>query len=124
MMEATEQRINILVVVERNFINLCLDPEEYITTFKDKVTARSDNKASFFTVSGYYGLGNVDTTIPLIDVMDKNKTMFRQMLENSAQLFDEVVVITSVPDDPYIESAREVATVTSKTFTRYGYPRK
>jgi len=124
MMEPTEQRINILVVVESNFINLCRDPQDYVSNFKDKVVAMSDNKASLFTVTGRYGLTNVDNTIPAIDVMDKNKTMFRQMLENSSTLFDEVVVITSVPDDPYIESAREVATNTSKTFTRYGYPRK
>lgn len=124
MMEPTEQRINILVVVESNFINLCRDPQVYVSDFKDKVVAKSHNRASLFTVTGKYGLTNVDKTIPAIEVMDKNKTMFRQMLENSSTMFDEVVVLTSVPDDPYIESVREVATNTSKTFTRYGYPLK
>jgi len=124
MMSPTEQRINILVVVESNFINRCLDPQDYITNFKNKVSAKNDNRVSLFTVTGKYGLTNIDKTIPAIDVMDKNKTMFRQMLENSSTLFDQVVVITSVPNDPYIESAREVATNTSKTFTQYGYPLK
>lgn len=124
MMDPTEQRINILVVVESNFVNRCLDPQDYITNFKNKVSAKNDNRASLFTVTGKYGLTNIDKTIPAIDVMDKNKTMFRQMLENSSTLFDQVVVITSVPNDPYIESAREVATNTSKTFTQYGYPLK
>lgn len=124
MMEPTEQRINILVVVESNFINLCRNPQDYVNNFKDKVSAKNDNKASLFTVSGKYGLTNIDKTIPAIEVMDKNKTMFRQMLENSSTLFDAVVVITSVANDPYIESAREVATNTNKTFTQYGYPRK
>ncbi len=124
MMDPTEQRINILVVVESNFVNRCQDPQDYISNFKDKVSAKNDNRASLFTVTGKYGLTNIDKTIPAIDVMDKNKTMFRQMLENSSTLFDQVVVITSVPNDPYIESAREVATNTSKTFTQYGYPLK
>lgn len=124
MMDPAEQRINILVVVESNFVNLCQNPQDYISNFKDKVSAKNDNKASLFTVSGKYGLTNVDKTIPAIEVMDKNKTMFRQMLENSSTMFDAVVVITSVPNDPYIESAREVATNTNKTFTQYGYPRK
>lgn len=124
MMDPAEQHVNILVVVESNFINLCRDPQDYINNFKDKVSAKNDNKASLFTVSGRYGLTSVDKTIPAIEVMDKNKTMFRQMLENSSTMFDAVVVITSVPNDPYIESAREVATNTNKTFTQYGYPRK
>lgn len=124
MMDPAEQRVNILVVVESNFINLCQNPQDYINNFKDKVCAKNDNKASLFTVSGRYGLTNVDKAIPAIDVMDKNKTMFRQMLENSSTMFDAVVAITSVPNDPYIESAREVATNTNKTFTQYGYPRK
>ncbi len=124
MMDPVEQCTNILVVVESNFINLCKNPQEYVNAFKDKVAAKKDCKASLFTVTGRYGLTNVDKTIPAIEVTDKNKTMFRQILENNSGLFDEMVVITSVPDDPYIESAREVALGASKTFTRYGYPRK
>lgn len=124
MMDPVEQCINILVVVESNFINLCKDPQEYVSAFKNKVTSNTESKAALFTVTGRYGLTNVDSSIPAIEVQDKNKTMFRQVLENNACLFDQVVVITSVPNDPYIESAREVALGASKTFTRYGYPRK
>lgn len=124
MMDPVEQCLNILVVVESNFINLCKDPHNYISAFKDKVTSNTESKAALFTVTGRYGLTGIDGTIPAIEVQDRNKTMFRQVLENNACLFDQVVVITSVPNDPFIESAREVALSASKTFTRYGYPRK
>lgn len=121
---ASEQSISILVVSDSNMINLCDEPQEYVDRFKTRINELRENKASLFTVSGRYGLSNIDKSIPVIEIHYKNKTLFKQMLENNSMLFDEVIAISAVTFDPYIDSAREVATATNKTFTQYSYPRK
>lgn len=114
----------ILVVVDSNFINLCKDPHDYVRLLKTRVADMHNGTAVIHTVSGKYGLGNIDTSIPVVDVNDRNKTLFSQTLENASMFFDELLAISTVDKDPYIESAREVVTSGNKTFTHYRYPRK
>lgn len=114
----------ILVVADSNFINLCKDPHGYVQLLKTRVSTLFDNNACIYTVSGKYGIANIDDTIPVIDVNDRNKTLFSQTLENSSMFFDQLMAISTVERDPYIESAKEVMTTANKTFTQYGYPRK
>lgn len=117
----------VLVLADSNFMNLCKDPMEYLTRLKAALAKRAEKMAitiSIFTASGKYGLGKVDETLPVIEIDDKNKTAFGQTLENASLLFEEVVVITNVPDDPYMSMVREVATNTSKIMAQYKYERK
>lgn len=114
----------ILVVADSNFINLCREPHVYVQTLKAKVAEMHKGTAVIHTVSGKYGIGNIDASIPMVDVNDRNKTLFSQTLENASMFFDELMAISTVDKDPYIESAREVVTSGNKTFTHYRYPRK
>lgn len=122
-MEPIECASIILVMADSNFINLCQDPHGYVQRLKVRVSDFHNN-AVIYTVSGKHGIAHIDSTIPIVEVNDRNKTMFSQTLENSSMLFDELMVISIAENDPYIESAREVVTSASKTFTHYRYPRK
>lgn len=114
----------ILVVADSNFINLCKNPHDYVKLLKERVANLYENNATIHTVSGKYGIANIDSSIPVVDINDRNKTLFSQTLENSSMFFDELLAISTVDKDPYIESAREVVTLSNKTFTHYRYPRK
>jgi len=121
----TEQCGNVvLVVADSNFINLCADPFTYMANLKAKLAERSAEGITMFTVSGKYGLGNVDESIQVIPVDDKNKTVFGQTLENVTMLFDRLVTITIAQNDPFLSMACEVVTNANKPYTKYGYLRK
>jgi len=122
--EATPIASIILVVADSNFANLCKDPVEYISLLKERVLTKRQGDAMLYTVTGKYGISNIDNTIPTLDVEDRNKTLFSQTLENSTMLFDELMVISVHENDPYILAAKEVVTTASKTSTHYKYPRK
>lgn len=114
----------ILVVADSNFVNLCKDPVEYISLLKARVFEKRQGDAVLYTVTGKYGISNIDSTIRTLDVEDRNKTLFSQTLENSTMLFDELMVISVNENDPFILAAKEVVTTASKTSTHYKYPRK
>jgi hypothetical protein len=115
----------VLVVVDSNFINLCADPFGYMARLKAKLTEQSaDQGLTMFTVSGKYGLSNIDDSIGVIPVDDKNKTVFGQTLENVTMLFDKLVTITIAQNDPFLSMACEVVTNANKPYTKYGYQRK
>lgn len=122
--EATPIASIILVVADSNFANLCKDPVEYVSLLKERVLSKRQGDAMLYTVTGKYGISNIDKTIPTLDVEDRNKTLFSQTLENSTMLFDELMVISVHENDPYILAAKEVVTTASKTSTHYKYPRK
>lgn len=114
----------ILIVADSNFVNLCKDPVEYVSLLKERVLVARNGDASLYTVTGKYGISNIDATIPTLDVVDRNKTLFSQTLENSTMMFDELLVISVNDNDPFIIAAQEVVTHASKTSTKYGYERK
>lgn len=114
----------ILVVADSNFVNLCKDPVEYVNLLKERVVTNRKGDALLYTVTGKYGISNIDKSIPTLDVEDRNKTLFSQTLENSTMLFDELMVISVNENDPFILAAKEVVTTASKTSTHYKYPRK
>ena len=114
----------VLVVSDSNFMNLCKDPFEYITQLKTRLAERAKGAITLFTVSGKYGLSNIDSTLPLIPVDDKNKTLFGQTLENATMMFDELLTITVSQNDLCLSTACEVVTNANKTITKYGYQRK
>jgi hypothetical protein len=113
----------VLILADSNFINVCVDPNAYVGRLKDLLAKRADN-AKVYTVSGRYGLSQVDQSIPIIQVDDRNKTIFSQTLENSAMIFDEMITVSIVPTDPFMTVAREVLTKVNKTITQYRYQRK
>jgi len=126
-MEAIQTPSVVLVLADSNFMNLCKDPVDYINRLRQVLAARAERMAcvfSLFTVSGKYGLSNLDRSLNVIDIDDKNKTAFGQTLENASMLFEELVVISNTPDDPYMSMVREVGTSTSKILTQYKYERK
>ncbi|MNM08998.1 hypothetical protein D3C81_190780 [compost metagenome] len=123
-MEPVESTTTILVVADSNFNNLCLDPQGYVRKLKERVAELRTGNTFLYTVSGRYGLSNVDSSLPVIEVNDRNKTLFSQTLENSSMFFDELMAISIAEEDQFIKSAREVVTSANKTFTHYKYPRK
>lgn len=118
------QPVSMLVIADSNFINLCKNPDEYMTRLKEALKKRREQGVDLYTVSGRYGLGNVDKDLVTIDVQDKNKTIFMQTLENNAPFFDELLILSVAPEDNYINAAREVMTQLNKSFTHYRYDRK
>lgn len=123
-MEPVECSTTILVVADSNFNNLCQDPQGYVRRLKERVAELRSGNTHLYTVSGRYGLSNVDASLPVIEVNDRNKTLFSQTLENSSMFFDELMAISIAEEDQFIKSAREVVTSANKTFTHYKYPRK
>lgn len=123
-MEAVNSGNVVLVVSDSNFVNLCRDPSDYVLRLKKIISERKSGGATIMTVSGRYGLSNIDPTIGVIQVDDKNKTLFGQTLENVAPFFDELLVVTISSSDPYILAAKEVVTNSHKTLTQYGYNRR
>lgn len=123
-MDVTPCASIILLVADSNFVNLCKDPAAYISLLKARILEKRQGDALLYTVTGKYGVSNIDNTIPTLDINDRNKTLFSQTLENSTMLFDELMVISVNEHDPFIIAAQEVVTHASKTSTKYGYERK
>lgn len=123
-MDVTPCASIILLVADSNFVNLCKDPAAYISLLKTRIIEKRQGDALLYTVTGKYGVSNIDNTIPTLDINDRNKTLFSQTLENSTMLFDELMVISINEHDPFIIAAQEVVTHASKTSTKYGYERK
>jgi len=116
--------ITILLVADRNFRNLCVDPQTYIEDLKERIPKLRQGIVTLCTVSGAYGLSSVDNTLPVIEVTDRNKTLFSQTLENSSILFDEMITISISDKDQFIAAARDVTTGMNKTYTTYKYRRR
>lgn len=114
----------ILVIADSNFVNLCVNPVEYLVRLKTFIDQRPGNGAKLYTVTGKYGVGHIDSSIEVVQLDDRNKTIFGQTLENCSMLFDELLTITVSPTDPFIATAKEVMLNASKTITQYGYNRK
>lgn len=114
----------ILVLADSNFINLCKNPTEYIGLLKQRVMEAREGNATLYTVTGKYGINHIDSSVPTLEINDRNKTSFSQTLENSTMLFDELLIISINESDPYMLAAKEVSTTASKTSTHYRYERK
>ena len=70
--EQTIQPVSMLVIADSNFINLCKNPDEYMTRLKEALKKRREQGVDLYTVSGRYGLGNIDNELRTIDVQHKN----------------------------------------------------
>ena len=114
----------ILVLADSNFINLCKNPTEYIGLLKQRVMDAREDNVTLYTVTGKYGINHIDSSVPTLEINDRNKTLFSQTLENSTMLFDELLIISINETDPYMLAAKEVSTTASKTSTHYRYERK
>jgi hypothetical protein len=122
-MDAALATNTVLIMADSNFVNLCVDPSEYMARLKKLISEKGDS-TSFFTITGRYGVQTTDQALIQIPVDDRNKTIFSQTLENSAMVFDELIVISIMPTDPFLCAAREVLTNANKTITQYRYQRK
>lgn len=122
-MDIVKQPTFVLLLADSNFVNLCLNPEESVGRLVDNMTKSRD--LCLYTVSGRFGLEKLNNDkLQLTDVEDKNKTSFSQTLENASMIFEEMIVLSNTPEDPYLVAAREVATNNGKTFTIYKYHTK
>ena len=113
----------VLVITDSNFANLCSNPDDYVKRLRTVLGQRSSNVV-LMTISGRYGLANVDAQMKALSVDDKNKTVFGQTLENIAGMFDELLAVTNTVSDPFILAAKEVLGNANKTITTFGYERK
>lgn len=118
-MEQDKQPTFVLIITDSNFINICKDPEGSVE--KLKLGLSRNRNLCLFTVNGRYGLSQVDPKMEVSEIEDRNKTAFSQTLENACIIFEEFIVLTNTPEDPYIVAVREVATNNNKTLTQYGY---
>ena len=55
---------------------------------------------------------------------DKNKTFFIQSIENVANKFDELQIVSIAPNDPFIKGICEKMTDMHKNIAQYGYTRR
>lgn len=123
-MQAEQFPTSLLVIADSNFVNICSDASAYVNKLKENLAKRRANGVSLVTVPGKYGIANIDSSIPELDVDDKNKTSFVQTLENVSLLFDEMIVVSVADNDNYIVGAKETMTSLNKCFTHYRYARK
>lgn len=120
------QEVNrtILVIADSNFKNLCDDPKSYIDKLYSVLKGRHDVPVSIVTVSGRYGLSDLDEGIGVLEVEDRNKTLFVQTIENAAANIDELQIVSLSESDPFIEGAAGMLSSLHKNITRYGYKRR
>lgn len=115
---------NILVICDSGFGNLCATPVSYIERLKGIIAERTNNDFELHTVSGKYGLGDLDDSISVLGIEDRNKTSFVQTIENMTELANELVIISIVDHDPYIEALAAALSERCITIRRYKYQRK
>ncbi|BAW98412.1 phage protein [Vibrio phage pTD1] len=115
---------NILVICDSGFGNLCSTPLSYIERLKTIIGERTNNDYALHTVSGKYGLGDLDESITVMEIEDRNKTSFVQTIENMAHLTSELIIISIVDHDPHIEALASALSERCITIRRYKYQRK
>lgn len=113
----------ILVVCDSNFKHTCVDPDDYVNRLKTKLAERVGSRLVIKTIDSKYGFKQVDPTMQSFETEDKNKTSFVQTVENVAANIDELLVVSIVENDPYLEGLKDSLSRT-KTVTRYRYLRK
>ena len=121
---STELTPTVLVICDSNFANLCVGPDEYVVRLREVIRKRVGGEVNIVTVSGRYGLSNVEAELPTIDVEDRNKTLFIQTVENHAPAFDELQIVSITDTDPFIEGVAESMSGLHKNITRYKYNRR
>lgn len=115
---------SLLVIADSNFVNICQNPDEYFEKLKTVVGKHAENGVVLYTVPGKYGINSLDKEIEAIPVVDRNKTVFMQTLENSASMYDELLIVSIAEEDNFINGAIEVMTNLNKSITHYRYNRK
>lgn len=108
----------VLLIVDNTFINTVDNLDDYLTRLKTMLEAKDK---IIVTVSGRFGLTKVDSSLPFLEVEDRNKTIFSHGIENHSGYFDEVLLITRFETCNYINSVIDVATENNKTVTKYSY---
>ncbi|AGB07118.1 hypothetical protein [Vibrio phage VP4B] len=115
---------NILVICDSGFGNLCETPISYIERLKTIIAERTNNDYALHTVSGKYGLGDLEPEVNTLEIEDRNKTSFVQTIENMTELANELIIISIVDHDPYIEALAAALSERCITIRRYKYQRK
>lgn len=117
---------SIMVVADSNFENICNDSEAYINKLKAALQKRIGENLKLHTVTGRYGLDNYTGVFEVHEIDSKNKTSFIFSLENlaKADVFDELLILSIVDTDPYLNGVKTKITECEKTLSQYGYIRK
>lgn len=117
---------HILVVADSNFDNVCDKSAEYVKKLNAALTKRVGDNLKLMTVSGRYGLEQYPDTFQVKEADVKNKTNFIFSIENMAKAdeFDELLILSIVDGDPYLNGLRTKITECGKTISHYGYTRK
>ncbi|AUR81077.1 hypothetical protein FDJ25_gp198 [Vibrio phage Aphrodite1] len=115
---------NILIICDSGFDKLCSNPEDYVSRLKQVVTGRTGTDCELNTVSGKYGLGNIDAEINVLEIEDRNKTSFVQTIENLADRTNELIIISIMDHDAHIEALASALSERCITIRRYKYERK
>lgn len=115
---------SILILADNGFVNLCNDPHAYIKHLKQVLFNRLGNDALLNTIKGKYGLSNLDSELNVLPTEDKNKTLFIQSIELLKNQINELLIISLVETDPYLEGVANSLGDLGVTITRYKYIRK
>lgn len=115
----SENTRNILIVADSGFYRLCVNPEQYITQLKNLLSESSQGDCDLKTVTGKYGLKSSE--IEALEIEDRNKTVFVQTIENLTFQCDELIVISIIPNDPYLDALIGSLTARHTCIRRYKY---
>lgn len=115
---------NILIICDSGFGNLCDSPLDYLTRLKGIIGERTNNDYLLHTVTGKYGLSEVDPSIQTLEIEDRNKTSFVQTIENMVDQTSELIIISLVDYDAHIEALASALSERCITIRRYKYARK
>lgn len=114
----------LLVVADSNFHNLCSDPVGYLNNLNTVLSKLYGKDTAIISVTGKYGLSSAMPGIECLEVDSKNKTSFVHSVENKTDLFDDLLIISLVATDQYLEGLATSMTEKHKTIIRYKYHRK
>lgn len=115
---------NILVICDSGFGTLCAEPQDYLSRLKGVVSDRTNSDFKFHTVSGKYGIGDLDQDVEVLSIEDRNKTSFVQTIENLVDRTSELIIISIAEHDAHIEALASALSERCITIRRYKYERK
>lgn len=122
---SSELPYTILVVADSSFNSSCTDPGEYVQRLKKVLTDRVGERLVLKTIDSKYGMLNTDPAMDHFKIEDKNKTSFVQTVENVSGFIDELLVISVINNDPFLDGLCEsLGRNKNKKVTRYNYVRK
>lgn len=111
---------NFLILTDTNFGNNCVEPKEYLLKLEKSLKNSYGDDIVMKTVEGKRGLSEVIEDIECFEVDDKNKTAFKDRVEDRISDFDYLILLT-ITEDPYLNNVYKLCSEYKKTIIKYKY---